>query len=180
MDSMRLVGVARVYNTGRTCSTGHMNISLLLVAARNMHITMVNRCRLLVTRVFKAGHTKPSNLYLPLAFSRSGLNRSSMSRSCMSRNSRSMSRISRPVVTGMSRSRSVGPGCMVSTARVHHAGCTSTARDMDLAVLRVTAGNVDLGMSRGVVGRDVMGRPVVIGGPSIVLLLVTAVDRGTV
>jgi len=89
----------------------------------------------------------------------------------------SRSRVSRPVVTVMSRS--VGPGCMVSAARVHHAGCTSAARHMDLAVLRVAAGNVDLSMSRGVVGRGVVDRPVVMRSPSRVRL-VTAVNRSTV
>jgi len=137
----RLVGMvraARVHNACGTSSPGDMDLAVLLVAARNLHIAVRRR---IVTRLVVGGTVNISAPRLVTTVSRRV--------------------VSRPVEGRMSRSRSVRLGhdrrrlgrCsrMVGVTRVHNPRSTTHPRHVDLVVLLVPARDVDLTVTRSVV-----------------------------
>jgi len=139
MLNSRLVGMvraARVHDTCGTSSPGDMDLAVLLVAARNLHITVRRR---IVTRLVVGGTVNISAPRLVTTVSRSVV-------------SRPVGRIrSRSVWLGHDRRRLGRCSRMVGVARVHNPRSTTHPRHVDLVVLLVPARDVNITVTRSVV-----------------------------
>jgi len=137
----RLVGMvraARVHDACGTSSPGDMDLAVLLVAARNLHIAVRRR---IVTRLVVGGTGNISAPWLVTTVSRRV--------------------VSRPVEGRMSRTVRLGHDprrrglgrCsrMIGIARVHNPRGTAHPRHVDLVVLLVPARDVNITVTRSVV-----------------------------